>query len=69
MELFEKRVFGLQFNNMFRAFGFLIVLWGLSHFFNQSFLSFDDAMSQSFQTIETAAEVTQEKLLTELTEK
>jgi len=54
---------------MFRAFGFLIVLWGLSHFFNQSFLSFDDAMSQSFQTIETAAEVTQEKLLTELTEK
>ena len=64
IELFVGKS-GRNYYVMRRAIGFLIVLFGLSHYFNQSFGSFDEAMSQSFQTIETAALVTEAKLLIE----
>jgi hypothetical protein len=35
--------------------GFLIVLWGLSQFFSDSFQALDSAAAQSFKTIEAAA--------------
>lgn len=47
---------------MFRAIGFLITLWGLSHFFSNAFSALDSAATQSFKMVETAAQVTQSKL-------
>lgn len=47
---------------MRRAIGFIIVLWGLSHFFGQAFQALEMAATASFQTVEVAATVTQEKL-------
>lgn len=47
---------------MRRAIGFIIVLWGLSHFFGQAFQALEKAATASFQTVEVAATVTQEKL-------
>jgi hypothetical protein len=35
--------------------GFLILLWGLSQFFSDSFQALDSAAAQSFKTIEAAA--------------
>lgn len=35
--------------------GVLIVLWGLSHFFNSSFTALDSAAEESFRAIEAAA--------------
>ena len=40
---------------MFRAIGFLIILWGLSHFFTNSFQALDGAASQTLQAVEAAA--------------
>jgi hypothetical protein len=51
---------------MFRAIGFLIVLWGLSQFFSTSFLALDDATRESLKAIETAALVSQEELKAKL---
>jgi hypothetical protein len=48
---------------MRKAIGLLIILAGLSHFFEQSFDSFDNAASQSLKTLETAAFVTEQRLL------
>jgi len=42
---------------MFRAIGLLIVLWGLSHFFSQTFQAVDDAGKATFQVIKTSSEV------------
>jgi len=50
---------------MRKAVGFLIILFGLSHYFNQSFSSLDDAASQVFSFVETSASVAEEGLLTE----
>ncbi|MCA9357660.1 hypothetical protein KC902_00175 [Candidatus Kaiserbacteria bacterium] len=47
---------------MFRAVGFLIVLWGLSQFFSSAFAAADDAARESFKLIERAAVVTQAKI-------
>jgi len=47
---------------MFRAIGFLIVLWGLSNFFSSSFEALDNAARESFRVIETAAVVSQIEL-------
>lgn len=44
---------------MRKAIGLLIILWGLSHFFTDSFLALDDAASQTLETVETAARVSQ----------
>ena len=41
--------------DMFRAIGFLIMLWGLSHFFNSAFSAFENAATATFKTVETAA--------------
>ncbi len=40
---------------MFRAFGFVIVLWYLSTLFAQTFKSADSALSASFGTLEASA--------------
>ena len=48
---------------MRKAIGFLIVLWGLSHFFSSAFVALDGAASESFRAIETAAQVSQIQML------
>jgi len=47
---------------MRKAIGFLIILWGLSQFFDTAFLALDSAARESFRTLETAAIVSQESL-------
>lgn len=47
---------------MRKAIGFVIILFGLSLFF-ESFSALDKAAEQTFKTLEVAAIVTQEKLL------
>ncbi len=42
--------------------GFLIVLWGLSQFFSNSFQALDGAATQSFKAIEAAAITSQIQL-------
>lgn len=49
-------------NVMFKAIGFLIVLWGLSQFFSSSFAALDDAARESFRAVEVAAKVSQKQL-------
>lgn len=40
---------------MFRAFGFLIILWGLSVMLSSSFHAFDSAATETFGAVEAAA--------------
>lgn len=47
---------------MFRAIGFLIMLWGLSWYFQSAFEAADDAARESFRTVEAAAIVSQLQL-------
>ncbi len=47
---------------MRKAIGFIIVLWGLSHFFGQAFDELGKAATASFKTVEVAATVTQTNL-------
>ncbi|NCO62025.1 hypothetical protein COZ82_03155 [Candidatus Kaiserbacteria bacterium CG_4_8_14_3_um_filter_38_9] len=47
---------------MFRAIGFLIILWGLSHYFSLSFEALDNAATQGFRTFEAAALLSQERM-------
>ncbi len=47
---------------MRNAIGFLIVLWGLSEFFDTAFVALDSAARESFRTLETAAIVSQKSL-------
>lgn len=47
---------------MFRAIGFLIILWGLSQFFSSAFTAADAAARESFRFIERAAVVAQVQL-------
>jgi hypothetical protein len=51
---------------MFKAIGFLIVLWGLSQFFSSSFVALDNAASASFKALEAAALVSQKQLQEQL---
>lgn len=46
---------------MFRAIGFLIILWGLSSFF-VSFTAFDGALVSVFQTIEVGADEVRQQI-------
>jgi hypothetical protein len=48
---------------MRKAIGFVIVLWALSHFLNQTFTALNSAAAQSFKTIETAARVAEIQLI------
>ncbi len=41
---------------MFRAIGMLILLWGLSHFFTDAFVAFNNMAAALFGAAETAAE-------------
>lgn len=50
---------------MFRAIGFLIILWGLSQYFSNSFAALDSAGVASFEAIETAARVSQQQFSSE----
>jgi len=47
---------------MFKAIGFLIVLWGLSQFFSSAFAALDGAARESFRAVEVAAKVSQKTL-------
>jgi hypothetical protein len=47
---------------MRKAIGFIIILWGLSQFFDTAFLALDGAARESFRALETAAVVSQESL-------
>lgn len=47
---------------MFRAIGFLIVLWGMSHFFAQTFSQLDSTATESLKAIEIAATSMQQQL-------
>lgn len=44
------------------AIGFLIVLWGLTHFFGQAMSELEKAASLSFKTVGVAAQVAQIRL-------
>lgn len=44
---------------MFRAIGFLIILWGVSLYFGSSIRAFDRAVTATFNTIESTAILTQ----------
>ena len=44
------------------AVGFLMVLWGLSHFFTSAFEAFERAAQASFETIEAAAVLSKHQL-------
>lgn len=44
------------------AIGFLIVLWGLTHFFGQAMSELERAAALSFKTVGTAAVVAENKL-------
>ncbi|MBP6924554.1 MAG: hypothetical protein KBB78_03215 [Candidatus Pacebacteria bacterium] len=48
---------------MRRALGFLILLFGLSQFFQTSFAALDGAARESFEFIEVSAVVSQQKIL------
>ncbi|MCB9810975.1 MAG: hypothetical protein H6779_04945 [Candidatus Nomurabacteria bacterium] len=50
---------------MFKAIGFIIILWALSHFFTEAFTSLNSAAAQSFKTIETAAAIAEVKMIEE----
>ena len=60
--LCRKRFWFASQASMFRAFGIVIVLYALSHFFNQAFLKLDDAAAAVFTTAEVAAKVAAEKI-------
>ena len=48
--------------NMFKAIGFVIVLWALSMYFSDSFTAFDDATTASFKAVEAAAVVSKAQI-------
>ncbi len=60
---FEKGFWVATVLIMRNAIGFLIILWGLSHFFSSAFLALDDAARESLRTVETAAKLSQQELL------
>ncbi|MCB9811884.1 hypothetical protein H6783_03145 [Candidatus Nomurabacteria bacterium] len=47
---------------MFRAIGFLIMLWGISFYFSSSIAALDRAATESLKTIELAAQVSQQQI-------
>jgi len=49
-------------NFMRNAIGFLIILWGLSHFFASAFYALDSAARESFKTLEMLALISQSEL-------
>lgn len=47
---------------MFRAIGFVIILWSLHSFFGNVFTAFESAVIASLQTVEVAAIISQEQM-------
>lgn len=47
---------------MFRALGFLIMLWGVSLYFGNAMRALDDAAVATLQTVEFAAQVSETQL-------
>ncbi len=47
---------------MRQAIGFLIVLWGLSHYFSSAMTELDTAMAKSFSTVGEVADASRLKL-------
>ncbi len=47
---------------MRRSLGFLVLLWGVSHFFSSSFQAFDAAARESLKLVEASAIISQEKI-------
>lgn len=45
------------------AIGFLIILWGLAHFFSTAFSQLETTATSALQTIAVAAEVSREAML------
>jgi len=50
---------------MFRAFGMILILWYLSHLFSQSFVALDKALTATFNTLGTAAAVSESQIQSE----
>ena len=48
---------------MRNALGFLIILWGLSQFFQSAFTALDGAARESFEFIEVSAITSQQKMI------
>ena len=48
---------------MRNALGFLVVLWGLSQFFQSAFIALDGAARESFKFIEVSAITSQQKMV------
>lgn len=48
---------------MRNAIGFIIVLYGLSTLLSSTFSALDAAATQSFQTLQTAAAIAEQKLI------
>lgn len=48
---------------MRKAFGLLIMLWGISQFFSTAFVALDSAARESFKLVEASAVVSQQKIL------
>ena len=61
--LLSRRGFGTQSHIfMFKALGFLIILWGLVHFFSAAYVELDQAAAKSFHLVGTAAELAEVRL-------
>ena len=48
---------------MRNAIGFLIILWGLSHYFGSSFVALDGAATESFGLVEALARSSQDRII------
>lgn len=47
---------------MRQAIGFLIILWGLSHYFGEALAGLEDAATATFKTVEVAATASQQRI-------
>ncbi|MBY0310018.1 hypothetical protein K2Q16_02665 [Patescibacteria group bacterium] len=48
---------------MRKAFGLIITLFALSHFFSSSFSQLDDTATSTLKTIDVAADISREKMI------
>lgn len=47
---------------MFKALGFVIILIALSHITHEAFSAFEDALTETFHTVELAATLSQHRI-------
>lgn len=55
----------MQHIYMMRAIGFVIVLYALSHMMSESFHSFENAVTATFETVQVAATISKYHMLDE----